>query len=280
MRAGFKKIIIVIAFFMLTLGITTCAKKETDVLIRMDGSTLTLEEFKKYIPESEYKKLSDEETKEIFDEWINQEILYLEAKKRGIDKEDSIVLLLERYKKNLLAMALVRREFGETNIDENKILEYYNAHYDEFLYAVKLGQIVLPSYESAVATLAEIKAGADFFKIARERSLTRLENPENPRVISDYLPRGKLGDFSTEEAIFKMNIGEISDPIPHIQGTYLIVKLIDKKKIMSKVELTAELRAQIYNYLLSKAYQQFLTQLIDSLKANYKITTDLGPLKK
>lgn len=270
------KIIISILIFTIMCG----TKKETDVLIRVNGSKLTLEEFKKYIPEEEYKNLSDEAIKGIFDNWINQEVLYLEAKKKGIDKEDSVVLLLEQYKKNLLAMALVRREFGQGTVDETQILQYFNAHKDEFLYAVKLAQIVLPSYESANLTLAEINAGADFFKLAKERSLIRMENPENPRVITEYLPRGKIGDFAIEEEIFKLKINEISNPIPYVQGTYLIVKMLDKKKILSKAELTSELRTQIYNYLLSKNYQDFVNHLIDSLKANYKITTDLTPLRK
>jgi len=265
---------------MLLLFFVFCSKNKTDVLVRVDGSTLTLQEFKKYISEADYKKLSDQMIQEIFNNWINQEILYLEAKKKGIDKEDSVVLLLEQYKKNLLAMVLVRREFGEKTVDELEIIKYFTEHKEEFLYAVKLAQIVLPSYESAVATLAEIESGADFFKIAKERSLTRMENPENPRVVTEYLPRGKIGDFSIEEKIFKMNINEVSEPIPYVQGTYLIVKMLDKKKILSKAELTNELRAQIYNYLLSKTYQNFVEQLIDSLKTRYKITTDLSPLRK
>ncbi len=260
--------------------ILTCAKKESSVLIRVNGSKLTLEEFRRYIPEEEYKRLSDEAIKGIFDNWINQEVLYLEAKKKGIDKEDSIVILLEQYKKNLLAMTLVRREFGQPTVDEVQILQYFNSHKDEFLYAVKLAQIVLPNYESATLTLAEINAGADFFKIARERSLTRLENPEEPRVITEYLPRGKIGDFGIEEEIFKLKINEVSNPIPYVQGTYLIVKMLDKKKILSKAELTSELRMQIYNYLLAKNYQDFVNHLIDSLKTNYKIITDLSPLKR
>ncbi len=270
----------VILILMIVIAFFVCSKKEEDVLIRVDGSTLTLEKFKKYIPETEYKNLSDEMIKELFDNWINQEVLYLEAKKKGIDKQDSIALLLEQYAKNLLAMALVREEFGTTTVSEQQILQYFTEHQDEFLYAVKLAQIVLPNYESAVTTLAEIKAGADFSKIAKERSLARAEDPTNARVITDYLPRGKLGDFATEEIIFKMKPGDISEPIPYIQGTYLIVKMLDKKKILSKAELTNELRAQIHNYLLSRAYQEFVERFVDSLRSVYKITTDLSPLRK
>ncbi|MGQ9701906.1 MAG: foldase protein PrsA [bacterium] len=257
-----------------------CAKNEKNVLVRVNGSSLTLEEFQKYIPESEYKNLPEQTISEILNNWANQEILYLEAKKQGIDKEDSVRLLIEQYTKNLMAMALIRRLFGQTTVSDQEITTYFTSHQEEFMYAVKLAQIVLPSYEAAMVAYNEIKAGADFMKLAQERSLTRMENPENPRIVTEYLPRGKIGDFATEEIIFNLKVNEVSEPIPYIQGSYLIVKMIDKKKIVSRVDLNDELRRQIYNYLISKKYQNFFQKLLDSLKTKYKVTTDLEVLKK
>lgn len=257
-----------------------CAKNEKNVLVRVNGSSLTLEEFQKYIPESEYKNLPEQTITEILNNWANQEILYLEAKKQGVDKEDSVRLLIEQYTKNLMAMALIRRSFGQTTVSDQEIMSYFASHQEEFMYAVKLAQIVLPSYEAAILVYNEIKAGADFMKMAQERSLTRIENPDNPRIITEYLPRGRIGDFATEEIIFNLKVNEVSEPIPYIQGTYLIVKMIDKKKIVSRVELNDELRGQIYNYLISKKYQNFFQKFLDSLKTKYRVTTDLEVLKK
>ncbi len=274
------KILIDVVLLCVIIFSTGCAKKEKNVLVRVDGSSLTLEEFQKYIPESEYKNLPEETITEILNNWANQEMLYLEAKKKGIDKEDSVRLLIEQYTKNLMAMALIRSSFGSNTVSDQEIMNYFTAHQDEFMYAVKLAQIVLPSYESAMLTYNEIQAGADFMKLAQDRSLSRMENPENPKVVTEYLPRGRIGDFATEEAIFSLKMNEVSKPISYIQGTYLIVKLIDKKKIVSKVDLTDDLKGQIYNYLLSKKYQDFFQKFLDSLKTVYKITTDLEPLKK
>uniref|UniRef100_A0A7V1EHU4 peptidylprolyl isomerase n=1 Tax=candidate division WOR-3 bacterium TaxID=2052148 RepID=A0A7V1EHU4_UNCW3 len=277
-----KKLITLFTFFLICIISVNivCAKKEKNVLVRVDGSTLTLEEFQKYIPESEYKNLPEETITEILNNWANQQILYLEARKRGIDKEDSVRLLIDQYTKNLMASALIRRSFGNTTVSETEILNYFTAHQEEFTYAVKLAQIVLPSYESAIVTYNEIRAGADFMKLAKERSLTRMENAENPRIVTEYLPRGRIGDFATEEVIFNLKMNEVSEPISYVQGTYLIVKLLDKKKILAKPELSDELKGQIYNYLISKKYQDFFQSFLDSLKTVYKVTTDLELLKK
>ena len=79
--------------------------------------------------------------------------------------------------------------------------------------------------------------------------------------------------------IFKMMPGEVSNVIPYLQGTFLIVKMIDKKKMYSKVDYSTY-SSQIYNYLMSRKYQEFLKSYVDSLKTKYKITTDLAPLRK
>ena len=266
--------------FVILLLFVGCAEQEEDVIVTVNGSTLTKKEFEQYVPELDYRQIGEDRIKAFLDDWVQQEILYLQAKKLGIQEEDSVSFVLDQYTKNFLAMELVRREFGTTSVTEKEIRSYFDEHGDEFLYAVKLGQIVLPTQELAVRTSEEIKAGADFFKLARERSLTRYQDPDNPRIITDYLPRGVIADFAIEEIIFEMKPGEVSEAIPYVQGTYLIVKLVDKRKIKARAELTDEIKGQIYNYLLAAKYQDFLTSYVDSLKGSYKITTDLTPLQK
>ena len=270
----------VIASLFVVLLLFSCAAQEKDVIVTVDGSKLTKKEFEQYVPDADYQKIGEDQIEAFLEDWVKQEILYLQAKKIGVDKEDSVRFVIDQYTKNFLAMELVRREFGTTSVTEKEIRDYFERHKDEFLYAVKLGQIVLPTHELAVRTSEEIKAGADFFKLARERSLTRYQDPENPRIITEYLPRGVIADFAIEEVIFGMKLGEISEAIPYVQGTYLIVKIIDKKKIKARVELNDEIKGQIYNYLLATKYQDFLMGYVDSLKTTYKITTDLSSLKK
>jgi peptidyl-prolyl cis-trans isomerase C len=264
---------------LIIITLVSCTHEPKDVIVKVDGSTLTKTEFNMYVTEENYRQLPEERIKEFCETWADQEVLYLEAKKKEIGKEDSISMVLSEYEKNLLAMELVRREFGDATVPEEEIRQYFEKHKEEFLYAVKVAQIVLPSFESAQMTLDEIKAGADFYRLAKERSLTRLENPENPMVVTELLQRGMIGDFAIEEKVFSMAQGELSDVIPYVQGTFLIVKIVEKRKIKATVELTRELRGQIYNYLITKRYQDFLKQYVDSLKTQYTITIDLSPLK-
>lgn len=264
---------------LIIITLVSCTQEPKDVIVKVNGSTLTKNEFQMYVTEENYRQLPEERIREFCETWADQEVLYLEAKRREIHKEDSISMVLNEYEKNLLAMELVRRGFGDATVPEEEIRQYFEKHKEEFLYAVKVAQIVLPSYESAQMTLDEIKAGADFYRLAKERSLTRLENPENPMVVTELLQRGMIGDFAIEEKVFSMGQGELSEVIPYVQGTFLVVKIVEKKKIKSNVELTKDLYGQIHNYLITRRYQNFLTQYVDSLKAQYTVTIDLAPLK-
>lgn len=270
---------IVSSLFILLL-LLNCAAQDEDVIVTVDGSKLTVKEFEQYVPDADYQRIGEDRINAFLEDWVQQEVLYLQAKRLGIDKEDSVSFVLDQYAKNFLAMELVRREFGTTTVTEMEIRDYFEQHKEEFLYAVKLGQIVLPTRELATRTSEEIKAGADFFKLARERSLTRYQDPENPRIITDYLPRGVIADFAIEEKVFQLKTGDVSDVIPYVQGTYLIVKVVDKKKIKAQAELTEEIKGQIYNYLLAAKYQDFLKSYVDSLRNNYKVTIDMSPLQK
>lgn len=264
---------------VLAIALVTCTQEPKDAIVKVNGSSLTKAELEMYVTEENYKQLPDERLQEFCENWADQEVLFLEAKKQELHKEDSIRIVLEEYEKNLLAMELVRREFGDATVTEDEIRLYFEKHQEQFLYAIKVAQIVLPSLEAAQMTLNEIKAGADFYRLAKERSLTRLENPDNPMVVSELLQRGMIGDFAIEEKIFAMKQGQLSDVIPYVQGTFLIVKIVEKRKIKAKVELTRDLRGQIYNHLITKKYQDFLAEYVDSLKVQYTITIDLTPLK-
>ena len=61
-------------------------KEPQDIIVKVDGSTLTKAQFEKYIPETEYAKIPEERLKEFCQNWADQEILYLEAKKQNMLK--------------------------------------------------------------------------------------------------------------------------------------------------------------------------------------------------
>jgi hypothetical protein len=71
---------------------------------------------------------------EIIRNWINRELLYQEAVKRGILKEDEFNRIMENSKKQLAASMLLNRYYNNEKISfqPEDLEEYYNRHQSEF----------------------------------------------------------------------------------------------------------------------------------------------------
>jgi len=92
-----------VRYFILPLMLLlffNCAEQEKDVIVNVDGSKLTKKEFEQYVPEVDYRQIGEDRINAFLDDWVQQEILYLQAKKLNIDQEDSVKFVLEQYAKN------------------------------------------------------------------------------------------------------------------------------------------------------------------------------------
>lgn len=71
--------------------------------------------------------------REYIDEWVNTELLYQEAKRRGLGDDDLVRREIESAKKRLVIGALLERElYGEENVSEDEIVTLYSAGGDAF----------------------------------------------------------------------------------------------------------------------------------------------------
>jgi len=261
-----KKLLIV---SMVSLALVGCPKKQGKPLAQVDGSTLTADEVTLQIPAEYRKMMTSNDIENFLRSWAENEMLFLEAKRLGIDKEDSVQLLIDVYTKRILAEALKLREFGKITVTEDETRKYFDEHKEEFLYAVKMSQIVLTERADADKTLEEIKAGADFVKLAREKSILRDRNPSG---ITDYFTRGNFfGDI--EEIVFRMKVGGVSPVIAAPDGSFLIVKMLDRKKIKDNIDFY-EVRDYIRDRVIGDPRRrEVLNVLMTRLKTSYKVET-------
>ncbi len=259
----------IINLTVLALLFSSCPKKDEKIVVKVNGSKLTSEEINLQIPPEYRKMVTPADIDAFLNGWVENEILYLEAKRRGVDKEDSVELYIKTWTKRILVEALKLREFNKITITEDDIRRYFDEHKNEFLYALKVSQIILQSFAEAQKTLEEIKAGANFIKLARERSLGR---DVNPTGVTDYFTRGNYHP-DVEEKVFRMKVGEVSDVIPTPNGVFLIVKVLDRKKMKETVNYS-EIRDYIQKSVIEPNRRlEALNELVSQLKANYKIET-------
>jgi peptidyl-prolyl cis-trans isomerase C len=120
--------------------------------------------------------------------------------------------------------------------------------------------ILVPTEDEAKAIEAELKKGADFATLAKEKS-------KDPGAADG----GDLGYFTKEqmvpefaEAAFKLDKGQISDPI-HTQFGWHIIKVEDKRT--KPTPTFDQVKVQLENYVAHRAQ----AELVDNLRKSAQI---------
>ena len=119
--------------------------------------------------------------------------------------------------------------------------------------------ILVPTEEEAKAIKAELDKGADFAKLAKEKS-------KDPGAADG----GDLGFFTKEQMVpefsavaFKLEPGKISDPVKSQFGWH-IIKVEEKRN--RKAPDFAQVKPQIEQYVTRKAQSEYVAKLRETAK--------------
>ena len=128
---------------------------------------------------------------------------------------------------------------------------------------VRARHILVPTEVEAKAILVEIRKGTDFAELARQKS-------KDPGAAAQG---GDLGWFGKEqmvpefaEAAFKMNKGEISEPVKTQFGWH-IIKVEDKRG--KPVPEFDKVKDQIETYVMRKAQADYIAKLREGAKIEH-----------
>ena len=120
-------------------------------------------------------KAKDEEAKkEALDRLILYKTLDQEAISRGYGEEEDIKIKIKEYREQQLIDQFKRKAVSPAiKVDEKDILEYYDANKERYKESdkVRLKMIQVMDKEDALAIYDELKKGADFSYLAREKSI-------------------------------------------------------------------------------------------------------------
>ncbi|NLI98891.1 hypothetical protein GX441_09590 [bacterium] len=240
------------------------------VVARVGSSKLTLDEYKSllalYVPRAQQAQV---DPMEVINLWVEQEVVYQQAKKTGLDKKDTIKMALDQLefaydmsRKRLLSQAWLEDEAKKITISQSELENYFNAHKDEFTYEVKISQIIVADPISAQNIYQQLKQGADFRKLAEQYTLDSLKGQP-----SNFIPRGS-GFFTLqmEDAIFALKPGQFTEPLSaDPAGLTMIFKLEDKQKTRKSV-VFSDVAGYLNTMILYERSQQIIARKLDSLK--------------
>lgn len=242
---------------------------DTKIVASVGSSKLTLEDYQTlvglYVPPESRNKV---DPMEIINAWVEQEIVYREAKRMGLGKKDTVRAALvqlkfayEMNRKQLLTQAWLSEASKNITVPQGELRTYFDAHKEEFLYEIKVSQIVVADPVVAAQIYQQLKNGADFRTLAEQHTLDQLKGEP-----SSYIPRGSgIFTLAMEDAVFVLEPGGFTEPFITPQGLTMIFKLLDKRKVRKDVAFE-EVAGYLQAMLSNERAERSVAQKLDSLK--------------
>jgi len=241
-------------------------REERPSIAKVNGSVLTLEELKERLPSSYEGKLSWEEVKGWVERWVDSQMLYQEALRRGLDKDDGVRKRIEEATKGILIAELLDREIKGGGEDE--AFSYYRTHPEEFTRQedeVRASEILVPSLKEAKKIIGRLGKGEGFAELAAKYSLAPSATKGGD---IGYLTRDSLPPYLTK-AIFSTPLGNISQPIKGDDGYHIL--LVTDRKIKGTVRDFALVKGELLNRLSVLQGREGLKELLRKLKGEFEV---------
>jgi peptidyl-prolyl cis-trans isomerase C len=184
-----------------------------------------------------------------------------EAEKRNLQDNDELKRR-QTFMRNKLLMVLMLQTHVKSQATDEELRKVYdeamkNMSSEE---EVRASHILLETEDEAKAILDQIKGGADFAELAKEKS----KDPSAKEGGGDlgYFAKGQMvPEFS--EVAFKMYPGQVSNPVKSQFGWH-IIKLEDKRN--RQPPPFEVVKDQIFNFVARRAQTEFVAQLRETAK--------------
>lgn len=259
------------------------------VLASIDGVPITVREFQdrinKQSPYIRARYNSTEQKKEFLDNLVRFEVLALEAKAQGFDKNPDVV----RTMKQVMIQKLMKERFdtGITpeDISEEEMQAYYKESAAEFHKPeeVRVSAIIINKKELAEST-AKLALGEKGASNKGFRELVALHSTDKDSKVRG----GDLRYFTSDntdipkpvvDAAFGLKkTGSVVGPIDGGNGNFYILKQTGHRKAIDKSfdEVKRQIQNRLYRDKRTQAQKDFVTEL----KAKAKIETFDDALSK
>ena len=211
------------------------------------------------------------------DELVKREMLSQEAKKKGFENDAEYKKKVEEFKKLTLISLLLQKEVEEkAKVTDKDVKDYYEAHKAELTTnnQVRASHILVKNEEEAKKILEQVKKGADFAKIAKEKSVDA-GSAKNGGDLG-FFSRGQMvPEF--ENAAFALKQGEVGGPVK-TQFGYHIIKVTGKKE--GKIVEFEKVKDLLTQKVTAEKQKQVFDSYMNELKKSYKVEINKDALAK
>lgn len=213
----------------------------------------------------------------IIERWLNISLLALGAKEETLKDDPKVRQRIEEAEKMILAEEYLQKELKGIQASEEELKAYYEKNKAQYKEAegIKLKHILIyvpkeadnKTREKALTRAKQIRGqlakGAKFEELAKIHSDDTASKEKGGDL--GILRRGEtLPEF--EEKVFKLKVGEISEPIASPYG-YHIVKV--EKRIPEEILPFEKVKDQVKQDLLKEKEREVIGKALEKIKQKY-----------
>lgn len=192
------------------------------ILAEVGDKKITQEEVMKFIGgmQGGQQFMSPQGINQIADELVNQELLYIDALEKGLDKDEEFIKEVEFAKSNMLKNYAMHELFKDIEVSDEELKDYYNNNQESIKVpeTFKAKHILVKSEDEAQKIYDEIQDGKSFEDAANEYSLDN--QGQNGGDLGEFPKGSMVKEF--EDALIELDEGEISGPVKTQFGYHLI----------------------------------------------------------
>ncbi len=244
-----------------------------------DGTVLTAGQLRGYLtvvdPSRQAVALQSPET-------LIQEIAFMRklagmAEQEKLDQQSPAREQLQFNRLLMLTQIKVGDAMNQTQVDPKEVLNYYNANKNKYK-QVKVNAIYIAfgdssrteggkkilsedeAKEKATQLLSQLRAGADFAKLAAANS-----DDETSKAKDGYFATLNPADNIPDafRVVFQLNQGQITEPVRQANGFYLL-----KAEVVT-VRPLSQVNEQIANDLKQQHFKEWMDKIHNDTKVDY-----------
>lgn len=240
------------------------------VLAVVDGVEITGEDFNDMLAQidpqvAQYFMMGGHE-EELIDELVHQQLLLMDAKENGLDKEEEFQKVLKKTEDSLLKTYAIGKLLENVKASEKEVEEFYNKNAEKYdtPAGVHASHILVDSEEKANEIYEELQNGADFAELAVANS--SCPSSQQGGDLGVFQKGQMVPEF--DAVVFEMEEGEISKPVK-TQFGYHVIKLLNK--VDAEKHTLSEVKDQVEQEVKRFKDQTAYLDKIAELKAKHAI---------
>lgn len=265
---------LVYSSIVLTLFSLHCTKQPqvSNIIAKVGDTYLTADMLKMSIDTSMLR--SEYQMREYVLHWVTSELLYQEAKRRGLANSPVVNRTLDELQKQLSINQLLENEiYDEQNlrISTDEVSDYYRTHSTDFTLSEEVIHI---SYAAFRDRGAANTYRSNVLKETSWQNVLHTHSSDSALTVaivevadSQYFKQRTLSPPELWKVVTTLSPGEISFPIKTSAG-YFVVRLIDVQRPGQVAELPYVVQ-EIKDRIVIEKRQKILNLFLEQLKKKY-----------